>query len=482
MKSFIKIGRDNTNDIIINEPRVSRNHATVTILENGGYEVKDLGSSNGTFVNGQKIVKQVIYPGDQLQIASSIVDWQAAFQAQASIKGGSEIHEDAYAPVNKTITIGSSGDNDIVIDNHYVSAHHGKIHLLKNGSYFFRDMGSSNGSFVNGAKVIAKNFSRTDVVRLADVDLPNHWFKHKKLQTGFYRDNKRTVWLFLSFVLIIATSTLFYLNRCNWFSWGCNLSPQQMYTNNRNTLVHIEHEYFYTILRNDKKYFVGKNKNFPEQTDANTSKQNLLPYDQVSGNGCFIKQDGSILTSPTITNPWLDEAQQREMLQAVVESKTIPGLTMKSEVTICGETVKLQWIQNNVINNQQNYFEANAINECQFTDSITAIIRSVKKELPAKAGIVSYSFDERTDERMHNTAEKYYGFFASLKNNELVKDSFYATKDAFNINRLSIIPLAESLPGMSEGSAVFNRRGELIGIVQQQQVHLLNRFIKQIEK
>lgn len=480
MKPSLKIGRDNTNDVVINEPRVSRNHAIITILDNDEYEVKDLGSSNGTYVNGQKVTQQIIYPGDKLQVASSMVDWQAAFQRLSSVKVESTIQEEPFDKIKKTITVGSADDNDVVIKNEYISNHHAKISLLKNGNYYLQDLESSNGSFVNGAKAITKNFSKTDIVKIANADLPNNWFLHKNIQPRFFKDHKKAVWISLSALLAVTAATLVYVNRCNWFGWGCNLSAKQMYSRYQNTLVHIDHEYFYTIEVNGIKYYAGKNKDFPAQTEANTSKRNLLPYTKVSGNGCFIKADGSILTSPAITNPWLNEPEQGKMLQEVIISKTIAGLTNKSQVTVCGETATLKWIQNGAVNNEQNYTEANASKECMLTDSTTMIIQSVKKILPTNASAVEISFKEKADQHMHHTDNKYYGYLFLPKKNEPVKDTFYTAKDTFNINRVSITPVADSLPVMAEGSAVFNVRGELIGIIHQQQVSLLQRFIKQI--
>jgi pSer/pThr/pTyr-binding forkhead associated (FHA) protein len=103
--SILKIGRDNTNDVIINEPGVSRNHAIISLLDNGTYEVKDLGSSNGTFVNGQRITQQIISPDDKLQVASCTVDWQSAFGSSSAKKTDSIIEEDAFAKIKKTMVL-----------------------------------------------------------------------------------------------------------------------------------------------------------------------------------------------------------------------------------------------------------------------------------------------------------------------------------------------------------------------------------------
>ena len=482
MKSVIKIGRDNSNDVIINEPSVSRNHAIITELDNGDYEVKDLGSSNGTFVNGQKITQQIISPGDKLKVASSMVDWLAAFQFSTVKKTDSVIEENPFAKIRKTIMIGSDEDNDIVLANTFVSAHHAKISFLKNGSYYLQDMGSSNGSFVNGARVTAKNFSKTDIVKMGNADLPNDWFRHKDLTPLFFKDHKKTIWISLTTILLLTTGTLSYINRCNWFGWDCDLSAKQIYAKNKNALVHIEHEYYYTIVFNGMKYYVGKNKNFTEQTEANPDKKNILSYSKISGNGCFIKRDGTILTSPLITNPWLSNGGAKiKMLQEVIASKTIKGLDKSSKLIICGETGVLKWIQNGVINNQQNFVEANAFIECASTDSTNATIQSVKKALPLNVVVADFFVGNKLNKNMHNTAEKYYGHFDFSKSGEMLKDTFYARKDTFDINKISVMPIADSLPAMLEGTAVFNSRGELIGFVQRQQVRLLQNFIKQIK-
>jgi hypothetical protein len=63
------IGRDESNDLVIPERQVSRQHASVT-HEEDGYVLRDLGSKNGTFVNGQQLAApHALQDGDEIQIA-----------------------------------------------------------------------------------------------------------------------------------------------------------------------------------------------------------------------------------------------------------------------------------------------------------------------------------------------------------------------------------------------------------------------------
>jgi pSer/pThr/pTyr-binding forkhead associated (FHA) protein len=51
----VSLGRDIVNEIIINDPELSRKHAKF-VKVGGGYQLEDLGSTNGTYVNGQRLM------------------------------------------------------------------------------------------------------------------------------------------------------------------------------------------------------------------------------------------------------------------------------------------------------------------------------------------------------------------------------------------------------------------------------------------
>src|SRR5258708_26714545 len=67
-RQVINIGRRQDNQVVLDDPRVSRQHAQLR-QRFGRYVLYDLGSSGGTFVNGQAIHEWILKPGDVISLA-----------------------------------------------------------------------------------------------------------------------------------------------------------------------------------------------------------------------------------------------------------------------------------------------------------------------------------------------------------------------------------------------------------------------------
>ena len=67
-QSVVNIGRRLENQLVIDDPRVSRNHAQLRAIK-GRFVLFDLNSTGGTFVNGQRTSQTVLYPGDVISLA-----------------------------------------------------------------------------------------------------------------------------------------------------------------------------------------------------------------------------------------------------------------------------------------------------------------------------------------------------------------------------------------------------------------------------
>ncbi|HEX2697866.1 MAG TPA: FHA domain-containing protein [Anaerolineales bacterium] len=77
------IGRDSSSGVAINDAEVSRKHARLT-FQGGKYVIEDLGSTNGTFVNGQRLASPtVLKSGDVVSLGEQIVLMYEALSADA---------------------------------------------------------------------------------------------------------------------------------------------------------------------------------------------------------------------------------------------------------------------------------------------------------------------------------------------------------------------------------------------------------------
>jgi pSer/pThr/pTyr-binding forkhead associated (FHA) protein len=67
-QAIISIGRRFENYIAIDDPRVSRFHAQLRAVD-GRFVLFDLDSSGGTYINGVRTSKSILYPGDEISLA-----------------------------------------------------------------------------------------------------------------------------------------------------------------------------------------------------------------------------------------------------------------------------------------------------------------------------------------------------------------------------------------------------------------------------
>lgn len=72
-KSVLVLGREVKNDIVIDDSEISRQHVRLTEQPEGGWQVEDLASTNGTFVNGERLTgPRLLKPGDVLGLGETV--------------------------------------------------------------------------------------------------------------------------------------------------------------------------------------------------------------------------------------------------------------------------------------------------------------------------------------------------------------------------------------------------------------------------
>lgn len=73
--ALITIGRASDNDVILDDPEVSRHHCQLK-LQHGAYSLADLGSRNGSWVNGDQVTEMALGPGDRIRIGTTEIEFQ----------------------------------------------------------------------------------------------------------------------------------------------------------------------------------------------------------------------------------------------------------------------------------------------------------------------------------------------------------------------------------------------------------------------
>ncbi len=88
----IKIGRLSSAHLRLDDEKVSRIHAVVEVSDGGEVSVIDMGSTEGTFVNGEKVNKAVLHPGDEMRIGDTSLVFveEESEDLVASLKAESE--------------------------------------------------------------------------------------------------------------------------------------------------------------------------------------------------------------------------------------------------------------------------------------------------------------------------------------------------------------------------------------------------------
>ncbi len=197
----LSIGRGETNDLILTEGGVSRRHARVSV-DGDEVLVEDAASSNGTFVDGEKIDgPTVLRPGAQLVIGAYTLSVAANGRAgsalavrrpaaalakrpapkakpvaaaapEVMLRGLTGPWANQLFPVTDRLVIGRGGAVEILIEDESVSRRHAEVTKSGDG-YVVRDLGSANGTLLNGEPLTGEKVALQpgDVLQVGVVEL-----------------------------------------------------------------------------------------------------------------------------------------------------------------------------------------------------------------------------------------------------------------------------------------------------------------------
>ena len=192
----ITVGRDDSNTLQLNHKDISGFHAEFHCENNKVYLV-DLGSSNGTFVNGKSLLSRIeLKAWDSISFASmeaEIIDTSSRRPTQISkaiteddivkaAKQGLNVSEtveksiesaksewklsgaNARINISGSMNVGRESSCDITVNSQQISRSHAQI-SIKGNVVTLKDLNSANGTFVNGIKITEKQLQVGDKIK-----------------------------------------------------------------------------------------------------------------------------------------------------------------------------------------------------------------------------------------------------------------------------------------------------------------------------
>lgn len=162
------VGRSQEADVMLKHPSVSRRHAQIMVDEEG-VQVEDLGSTNGTRVDGVLLKPaETVRLTRRARIAFGEVELIVEGLPEPTAEAAEEPEIQVPAPEGGPVlvgqdgrvlqlapgvnTVGRRGDNTIVIPDPYVSGRHAEI-SVQDTAVILADKASTNGTLVNGERL-----------------------------------------------------------------------------------------------------------------------------------------------------------------------------------------------------------------------------------------------------------------------------------------------------------------------------------------
>ncbi len=158
------VGRDSSRcQLLMEHPSVSGVHAEFSFKDSK--VILSDRSTNGTFVNGRRVSTVELRDGDYItfgRYAGKSLIYKTGLEPELKI-------EQVDLSKNR-ITIGRDASNDVLIDHPVVSKKHAEI-VKQDGKVFVVDLGSTNGTFVNGIKVKRHQLQQLDRIVIGPSEL-----------------------------------------------------------------------------------------------------------------------------------------------------------------------------------------------------------------------------------------------------------------------------------------------------------------------
>ncbi len=177
------VGRDPLSDIVIDDDRVSWHHAVLR-PEDDHWTLQDEHSTNGTFADGHRVDAWDVGPGSVIRFGSPADGPRIVLLGRPAPPAPERLSAVSHPGLTstyrqptsvrplpaRTVRIGRAADNDLVVDDLIVSRHHAELRSRPDGTYEIVDLGSHNGTYLNGLRVTAATVGPGDIVGIGHSD------------------------------------------------------------------------------------------------------------------------------------------------------------------------------------------------------------------------------------------------------------------------------------------------------------------------
>ncbi|MEU9444727.1 FHA domain-containing protein [Streptomyces sp. NPDC048304] len=170
------VGRDPLSDIVLDDARVSWHHAVLR-CDRDRWTLKDEHSTNGTYADGHRIDEWGVHPGSVIRFGNPTDGPRAVLTGapppapgrpsavSQPLLTGTFRRPSSVRPLPvRSVRIGRAADNDLVVDDLIVSRRHAELRAHPDGTYEIVDLGSHNGTYLNGRAVTRAPVGPGDVI------------------------------------------------------------------------------------------------------------------------------------------------------------------------------------------------------------------------------------------------------------------------------------------------------------------------------
>lgn len=152
----VVIGKGNHANIKLDNKMLSSSHIQLVFDSDNQLHLKDLNSTNGTYLNGDKVLSTQTYtlkPKDNIQLAgiNGVLIIIETLGNSSDFIMHTNIIDKLKSKSN--VIIGRAPGCDISLKSNSVSRQHAEIKKRSEGTYTIKDLNSTNGTFVNGRKI-----------------------------------------------------------------------------------------------------------------------------------------------------------------------------------------------------------------------------------------------------------------------------------------------------------------------------------------